>query len=78
MILVHGIEVQVLGGERNAGSSNGRTTDFGSVYHGSNPCPAASPSGGTVDTPVSNTGAEMRAGSNPALGTKRDIIENVS
>lgn len=24
-----------------AGSSNGRTTDFGSVYHGSNPCPAA-------------------------------------
>ena len=26
---------------RAAGSSNGRTTDFGSVYHGSNPCPAA-------------------------------------
>ena len=23
------------------GSSNGRTTDFGSVYHGSNPCPQA-------------------------------------
>ena len=26
---------------RIAGSSKGRTTDFGSVYHGSNPCPAA-------------------------------------
>ena len=24
-----------------AGSSNGRTVDFGSAYHGSNPCPAA-------------------------------------
>lgn len=24
-----------------AGSSNGRTADFGSAYHGSNPCPAA-------------------------------------
>ena len=24
-----------------AGSSNGRTRDFGSRYHGSNPCPAA-------------------------------------
>lgn len=78
MILVHGIEVQVLGGERSAGSSNGRTTDFGSVYHGSNPCPAASPSGEMADTPDSKSGAAMRAGSNPALGTKRDIIENVS
>ena len=25
----------------NAGSSNGRTVDFGSAYRGSNPCPAA-------------------------------------
>lgn len=31
-----------------------------------------SPSGGTEDTPDSKSGAAMRAGSNPALGTKED------
>lgn len=66
----------------NGGSSNGRTDDFGSFNLGSNPSPPAidnyiaidynilvSPSGGMEDTPDSKSGAAMRAGSNPALGT---------
>ncbi len=40
--------------KHTAGSSNGRTTAFGAVYHGSNPCPAAfkkrPPSGGFFET----------------------------